>query len=280
MAKKSIFISYRRDDAAGFSHAIHDRLIEHWPEENIFFDVLGIAPGADFASRIEDAVGKCDILIALIGKRWMGPRDGDHPRIESPDDWVRIEISTAIRRGVKIIPVLLDGASMPEPNALPEDIRSITRVNALEVRSSRLSADVWNLTGNALAAIGGKWPPDEPGSKIYSLLSIMYAIFAGGVATLAMFGSMFISIPLSTVAGELLFVVNAVIMLRLPFLQSIRLLSRQSALRIGAVLHVVAFVVTFVGSDDLDFALVFMFCLMPASLLYLGSYAMTRLSRR
>ena len=72
MAKKKVFISYRRDDAAGFSHAIHDRLVEFLPDERVFMDVHGIETGADFSKRLEAALAQCGVLLVLIGKRWAG----------------------------------------------------------------------------------------------------------------------------------------------------------------------------------------------------------------
>jgi len=72
LAKKKVFISYRRDDAAGFSHAIRDRLVEFLPDERVFMDVYGIETGADFSKRLESALAECSFLLALIGKRWAG----------------------------------------------------------------------------------------------------------------------------------------------------------------------------------------------------------------
>jgi hypothetical protein len=123
MASGKVFISYRRDDAAGFSHAIYDRLVEHLPKDHVFMDVAGIAPGADFVQRLESTVDQSQVLLALIGKRWAGEDPSGKARIHDPQDWVRVELATAIRRGVRIIPVLLDGASMPAAESLPEDVR-------------------------------------------------------------------------------------------------------------------------------------------------------------
>ena len=72
MAKQKVFISYRRDDAAGFSHAIHDRLVEHLPNQRVFMDVLGIESGADFVKKLEAVLDQCGVLLVLIGKRWAG----------------------------------------------------------------------------------------------------------------------------------------------------------------------------------------------------------------
>jgi hypothetical protein len=170
VTKQKVFISYRRDDAAGFAHAIHDRLVENLPKEQIFMDVVGIEPGADFAEKLESTVNQCRVLFALIGKRWLGENGEGTARIHDPKDWVRAEVSTAIKRSARVIPVLLDGMTMPPTVSLPEGLHPLTRSNAVDLRGSRLDADVWDLTGSTIAALGGKWPPDEPGGKIYSVL--------------------------------------------------------------------------------------------------------------
>jgi len=277
MTKGRVFISYRRDDAAGFSHAISDRLVEHLPKNHVFMDVLGIAPGADFVKQLESAVDQCDVLLALIGKRWAGEDGAGQARIHDPQDWVRVEVATAIRRGVRVIPVLLDGASMPALESLPEELRPLARMNAVDVRTSRLNADVWDLTGSTITALGGKWPPDEPGGKIYAVLSSIYALFAGAVVLFVMLGSMLMTeVGIPTVLGSLLFVLNAVVLLRLPIHHWVRTLTRNRALKIAATVHVVAFAVMSAGASGVDGVMVFVFGIVPAASLYLASFAMQR----
>jgi hypothetical protein len=280
MTKRKVFISYRRDDAAGFSNAIHDRLIEHLPKDQVFMDVLGIEPGADFVKKLESTVDNCDVLLALIGKRWAGEDGTGRGRIHDPQDWVRVEIAAAIRRGVRVIPVLLDGASMPKAESLPEDLRPLVRMNATDVRSSRLNADVWDLTGSTIGALGGKWPPDEPGGKIYAVITSIYALFAGAVVLFVMLASLFMTeVAMSTLLGALLFVLNSVLLLRLPVHHWIRTLTRQRALTIGSIVHLVAFAVMSVGATGVDGVIVFVFGIVPAASLYLSSFAMKRLVR-
>ena len=137
MTKRKVFISYRRDDAAGFAHAIHDRLVENLPKEQVFMDVVGIDPGADFVDKLKSTVDQCSVMVALIGKRWLGENGEGKPRIQEPNDWIRTEVATAIQRGVRIIPVMLDGTSMPPTDSLPEDLWPLTRMNAVDVRGSR-----------------------------------------------------------------------------------------------------------------------------------------------
>jgi TIR domain len=107
-----IFISYRRDDDQNAAGRLYDRLTMHIPKEQIFFDVDNIPPGAHFLKAIKESVGSCDVLIAVIGKRWLLSSDeAGKRRLENEEDFVRVEIGTALKRNVLVIPVLLDGAT-------------------------------------------------------------------------------------------------------------------------------------------------------------------------
>jgi hypothetical protein len=276
MAQRSVFISYRRDDAAGYPAVLLDRLAEHWPRDRIFADTHAIAPGADFVRQLEDAVGRCDVLVALIGPRWAGLGPDGRRRIEQPDDWVRAEIATALRRGVRVIPVLLDGTPMPAAEQLPEDIRALARINATELRGSRLEADMRDLTGLAITALGGKWPPDEPGGRLYAVLSVLYALLAGGMAGLMLLVSAFIDVPPLNVVAFLVIVAAAVVVLRLPLHHWLRTRTRRQALMSGAALHAAAMVLLLVGGESLDGAALFVFGIVPAGALLLGANAMRR----
>ena len=108
----NIFISYRREDTSVFAGRIYDRLSGRFGEEhNIFMDVDTLEPGLDFVDAIEEAVESCDALIAVIGERWFGPEEN---RLEDPEDLVRVEVVAALKRKVRVIPVLIEGASMPK----------------------------------------------------------------------------------------------------------------------------------------------------------------------
>jgi hypothetical protein len=229
---------------------------------------------------LERSVGQCDVLLALIGRRWAGDGGGGQARIHDPNDWVHVEIATALRRGVRVIPVLLDGARMPEVDSLPQDLRSLVRMNAADVRASRLNSDVWDLTGSTLTALGEKWPPDEPGGKIYAALAGLYALFAGGAVLFIMLVSMFTeSIGLATIIGVLVFVLNAMVVLRLPIHSWVRTLTRQRALQVGAVVHLIGFFILSAGATDMEGVVVFLFGIVPSAALFLASYAMRRLVR-
>jgi hypothetical protein len=137
-----IFLSYRRDDTAGFAGRLYDRLHDRFPQNKIFIDVDSIDPGLDFVEAIEANVGACDVLIAVIGKRWLVAANGEgRRRLDNPEDFVRLEIGTALKRDIRVIPVLVEGVLMPQPGELPDDLKLLTRRNAIEVSHTRFSAD-------------------------------------------------------------------------------------------------------------------------------------------
>lgn len=138
-----IFISYRREDSAGHAGRLFDRLREHFGKENVFLDVVGIDAGVDFVETLDKAVGSCDVLLAVIGREWLTCCDKQaRRRLDDPNDFIRAEISAALKRDVRVVPVLVEGAEMPPTDALPEELKRLTRRQAVEVRDSRWDADV------------------------------------------------------------------------------------------------------------------------------------------
>lgn len=137
-----IFICYRRDDSAGHAGRLYDRLSAHFGEGNVFMDVDYIKPGEDYEQIIEKAVGSCEILLTLIGKRWLSSSDGALRRLDKPDDFVRLEIAAALDRGIRVIPILVQGASVPEPHVLPEDLARLSRRQAYELSDVRWKQDL------------------------------------------------------------------------------------------------------------------------------------------
>jgi hypothetical protein len=276
MAKKKVFLSYRRDDAAGFVHALHNRLVEYLPEDRVFMDVHGIDTGTDYVRTLEAALDQCGVLLVLIGKRWAGGGEKGQSRLQDPRDWVRSEVETALRRGIKVIPVLLDGATMPAESSLPDALRPLLRVNACEVRTSRIDADLWDLMGSVMRSLGERWPPAAPGGAIYALASGSYAFLAGAAVLLLLIASLFETASAAAALGIGLLVLNALIVLRLPLHPIIHRLTRQRALHVGATLHLLAFGIIVLGDTSLDGAVVFLFGLVPAALLFLAAFAMER----
>src|SRR5262245_51476132 len=105
----NIFISYRRDESAGYAGRIHERLATLYGSDAVFMDFDDISPGMDFVQTIENRLSSCQVLMVLIGKRWLSVQNADGKRrIDDPIDFVRIEIATALARRVTVIPVLLN----------------------------------------------------------------------------------------------------------------------------------------------------------------------------
>ncbi len=141
-----IFISYRREDAAGDAGRLYDRLVEHFGRDRVFRDIDNIQPGGRFPRVIDEQLSRCDVLIALIGRRWLSEANAEgRPRLEDPDDFVRLEIATALRRDVTVIPALLDKAEMPRSAALPSDLRPLASCQAIEIDGADFHDDVTRL---------------------------------------------------------------------------------------------------------------------------------------
>jgi tetratricopeptide (TPR) repeat protein len=142
-----IFISYRREESRWSARSLHDRLCRDFDPNQIFMDIDAIALGEDFVKAIETTVAKCDVLIALIGNNWLNSKD-DHGarRLDNPGDFVRMEIGAALKREIRVIPVLVDGALMPRSTDLPEDLRSLVRHNALLITDTSFDGDCQRLT--------------------------------------------------------------------------------------------------------------------------------------
>jgi Sulfatase-modifying factor enzyme 1/TIR domain len=140
-----IFISYRRDDSAGYAQAIYSQLVQHFSKDRVFMDVDTVEPGVDFVRVIETAVGECEVLLAFIGKRWASVGSGTTNRLDDPEDFVRLEISTALARDIRVIPVLVDGVTMPSGETLPASLKLLSRRNAIEISNTRFNFDVERL---------------------------------------------------------------------------------------------------------------------------------------
>jgi len=138
----TIFINYRRGDDPGSTGRLFDQLEEVFPRDQLFMDVDNIPPGRDFVRVLEEQVARCDVLLAIIGKGWLDARDHQGARrLDKPDDFVRIEIASALKQGKLVIPVLVHDAQMPRTDELPAEIRSLARRNAVRLSHERFRAD-------------------------------------------------------------------------------------------------------------------------------------------
>jgi uracil-DNA glycosylase len=141
-----IFINYRRQDTEGYVGRLYDHLSKHFDQQDIFMDVDSIPPGVDFVQFLDDAVARCDVLIAMIGPIWTNVQsDSGERRLDQWNDYVRIEIASALKQDKLVIPVLVGRARMPSPDELPDDIKPLARRNAIELGQQGFAEDVEKL---------------------------------------------------------------------------------------------------------------------------------------
>lgn len=132
-----IFLSYRRDDSAGYTGRIFDHLGNRFGASRVFMDVEGIDIGENFAKAIEASIAQCNTVVAVIGRQWAGSADTSAGRrIDDPADYVRQEIAAAIRLGVELVPVLVGGAKFPSKQELPPELVDMSFRNALQIDDS------------------------------------------------------------------------------------------------------------------------------------------------
>ena len=130
---KSIFINYRRDDSEDVCGRIYDRLANEFDPGMVFKDINDILPGVDFREVLEREVSSTDIMLSIIGKNWFSRHN--KTRLFQPEDFVRLEIETALKRGIPVVPVLVQRrVALPPKRQLPESLRDMVYRNAVQVR--------------------------------------------------------------------------------------------------------------------------------------------------
>ncbi len=139
----AIFISYRRDDTEGEAGRLFADLTRVFGNEGVFMDVADIPPGADFRRVIDESVAQCGVLLAVLGPSWLTITGADGKRrLDNPNDFVAIEIGSALKRDVPVIPVLVHEAHMPPPDQLPESLQELSFRNSVELSHTRWNSDV------------------------------------------------------------------------------------------------------------------------------------------
>lgn len=139
----TIFISYRRNDSEGEAGRLADDLGRRFGEEAVFMDVDTIQPGRDFRKAIDESIRSCDVLLALVGPDWAGAVDSTGKlRLYDESDYVRLEIASALKRDIAVVPVLIRGAHMPRHDALPPDLADFAYRNCVELTHARWRSDV------------------------------------------------------------------------------------------------------------------------------------------
>jgi hypothetical protein len=139
----SIFVNYRRHDSEGEAGRLFDELEKHFGELSVFMDVAGIEPGQDFRKAIDKSIASCSALLAVIGPHWLDAKDNSGVRrLDDPGDFVRIELASALRSNIPVVPVLVRGSRMPNADELPDDLKDLAYRNAVELTHARWKSDI------------------------------------------------------------------------------------------------------------------------------------------
>ena len=153
---REIFISYRRDDSAGYAGRIFDYLKAVFGQDRVFLDVDDIQPGQVFADVIQERIAGCAVVIVVIGKRWL---ENLRSRAGGETDYVSAEILAALKSSAVVIPVLVGGASMPKPVDLPGPLAGLAGREALEIHDTTFAEDVACLVNAIKKVPGFEWQP-------------------------------------------------------------------------------------------------------------------------
>jgi hypothetical protein len=130
-----LFVSYRRQDSAQVTGRIYDKLVTRFGAQAVFKDVDSIPLGTDFRRILEKSIANCDVVVVVMGLKWAGAMDAQgQPRLSDPCDYVRIEIESALKKNLPVIPLLVDEANMPAAEALPDSMRDLVFRNATKIR--------------------------------------------------------------------------------------------------------------------------------------------------
>ncbi|MBC7779265.1 MAG: toll/interleukin-1 receptor domain-containing protein [Proteobacteria bacterium] len=184
MPGPAIFLSYRRADTGGYAGRLAASLEQRFGPGSVFHDVVTIAPGKDFVQAIEGAIEHAQVVLVVIGDTWLDARHADGgPLLERPDDFVRIEAATALALSKPVLPLLVEGAKMPDEKRLPDNLKALARQQALELSDSRWDYDFERLVDSlrTLTALTGPTDAAAPPRRRTTLL----ALAAGAALTVA-----------------------------------------------------------------------------------------------
>jgi hypothetical protein len=176
----TVFISYRRDDAAAYAGRLYDGLRARYGSAHVFMDVDRIQPGENFAAVIERSVRSADVVLAIIGSQWLAVSDErQQRRVDDPDDFVRLELMAALESNRRLIPVLVNDAAMPDAQTLPPSLKPLSGVQAVTMSNERWDYDFERLTRSI---------DDSPGTRPHARRTGLWmtAGLAVAVATAAL----------------------------------------------------------------------------------------------
>lgn len=173
-----IFISYRREDSAGHAGRLEEALERHFGAGSVFRDVEDLPPGQPFPAALQARLHSADLALVLIGPRWLSAERDGVRRLSLPDDYVRMEVSRALGRGIPVVPVLLDEATLPTEDELPSDLQPLVQRHAVRVSDAGWADDVARLISALTAELGDHSPPPLMHRRVV-LASVVAALAAG-----------------------------------------------------------------------------------------------------
>ena len=193
----TIFINYRREDSISTAGRLHDRLSQTFGRKNIFMDVDHIPAGVDFEAHLNSQVAACGLFLVVIGPRWLEAKDeSGGRRLDNPDDFVTIEIATALARNICVIPVLVFGARMPKAGELPDPLKALARRQAVDVGQLQFGRDAEALVERVREALNGQSGSLRPrrGTAVAGAVAVAVALFLVGWVELNQ-GEILASVP-------------------------------------------------------------------------------------
>lgn len=133
-----IFMSYRREDSENIADRIYEKLVDYYGKTSVYYDVDSIPLGANFKKHINKNVKKCHVLLSIIGRDWLKILDKDgRRRIDNEDDYVRVEIETALEINIPVIPLLVRRAENPSTDQLPASLKDLADLNSQIIRPQK-----------------------------------------------------------------------------------------------------------------------------------------------
>jgi hypothetical protein len=160
-----IFVCYRRQDSAGYAGRLYDRLEAEFGDDRVFMDVEAIEPGAVFAEVIAGQVARCRVLLVMIGPEWLAPDGAGTRRLERPDDYVRLEVESALQHEVWVIPVLIEDTRMPDEEDLPPSLKPLAGRQAWSLSLTRFHFDCSRLIETINRVLGEERATVDGGSR-------------------------------------------------------------------------------------------------------------------
>ncbi len=172
-----VFISYRRDDQAGFAGRLADALASTFGADNVFRDIEDIHPGEDFVVAIEKQLAAVDVMLVVVGPAWLTVSRNGVRRLDEPDDFVRQEIEAGLRSGKAVLPVLVGGATMPAENDLPRSIAALARRQSFILSDIGWTSEVSRLAGVIKPLLSASRRPARRSRLLWGLAALAASVW-------------------------------------------------------------------------------------------------------